>query len=178
MSHKTSFFQQKNNVLHIAPEVCFFKKFEKVHTDTYITADIESPLAKVKMDIHHIPYSDNFFDVILCNHVLEHVESDTKVLSELFRVLKKGGWAILQVPFFEPIPEITLEDPNIISPEARFQHYGQDDHLRKYGKDYPKRISNVGFDVEENMFIKTLSPEEIQKYGLPIEEVIYFCKKK
>ena len=177
MNERTSFFQKKHVVLHIAPEVCFLKKFEEIHTNTYITADIESPLAKVKMDIHHIPYSDNFFDAILCNHVLEHVESDRKVLTELFRVLKKGGWAILQVPFFEPIPEITLEDPRIISPQERFKHYGQDDHLRKYGKDYAKRIKSVGFQVDENMFVKTFSHENIQRYGLPKDELIYFCEK-
>ena len=72
LKDKSNFFTQRLSVLHIAPEPCFMKRFEKIHGDGYITADIESPLAKVKMDIHKIPFEENTFDVVLCNHVLEH----------------------------------------------------------------------------------------------------------
>ena len=108
---KNPFFKSGLHVLHIAPEACFIKRFEKIHGDRYITADIESPLAKVKMDIHQIPFKENTFDVVLCNHVLEHVKDDIKAMNEIQRVLKPDGFAILQVPFFNPVPEKTFEDP-------------------------------------------------------------------
>ena len=103
LKEKTNFFQQPQDVLHVAPESCFMKRFEAVHGARYITADIESPLAKVKMDIHAIPFPENSFDVVLCNHVLEHVGDDIQALREIRRVLKPGGWAILQVPFFSQL---------------------------------------------------------------------------
>ena len=107
-----------------------------MHGEKYITADIESPLAKIKMDIHAMPFAENSFDVVLCNHVLEHVQDDIQALREICRVLKPGGWSILQVPFFAPIPEVTIEDTSIVGPREREKAFGQDDHVRKYGKDY------------------------------------------
>lgn len=163
--------------MHIAPEQCFMKYFEKQHEDKYITADIESPLAKVKMDVHDIPFENNTFDVAMCNHVMEHVEDDIKAMSEIYRVLKPGGWAILQVPFFSPLAETTFEDKSITDPKERERIYGQDDHVRLYGKDYPDRIGQAGFEVIEDRFIDELGPELIKKYALPPNETIYFCKK-
>ena len=120
------------------------KPFEKQHGEKYITADIESPLAKVKMDIHQIPFGENHVDVVLCNHVLEHVQDDIKAMSEIKRVLRPGGWAIMQVPFFSPVPEVTVEDPSITNPRDRENAFGQDDHVRMFGKDYSKRIERAG----------------------------------
>ncbi len=174
---KTNFFTSKLQFLHVAPEQCFLKAFQKQHGEGYITADLVSPLAKVKMDVHAIPFAGHTFDAVMCNHVLEHVEDDKKAMRELFRVLKPGGWAILQVPFIEPVPEVTQEDPTIISPKDRLIYYGQEDHVRKYGRDYPERLREIGFDVMEDAFVKTLSAEEIQRYALPADEIIYFCIK-
>jgi SAM-dependent methyltransferase len=140
---KTDFFKKPIHVLHIAPEACFIKPFEKLHGDKYITADIESPLAKVKMDIHKIPFKENSFDVVLCNHVLEHVDNDIKAMSEINRVLKPGGFAVLQVPFFSPVPEKTFEDFSITEPRAREKAFGQDDHFLNYVKDYTPRIARA-----------------------------------
>ncbi len=98
LKDKTNFFDENLKVLHIAPEYCFYQRFSEQENLDYISADIQSPLAKVKMDITNIVYEDNFFDVILCNHVLEHIPDDGKAMKELWRVLKPGGWAILQVP--------------------------------------------------------------------------------
>ena len=173
LKEKTNFFSSQLQVLHIAPEPCFMKRFEKQHGDNYITADIESPLAKVKMDIHQIPFPENKFDVVLCNHVLEHVQDDIKAMSEIKRVLKPGGWAIMQVPFFSPVPEVTIEDPTITGPREREKAFGQDDHVRKFGKDYSKRIERAGLKSVEDNFAKS-QPE---RYGLQREEIIFIGHK-
>jgi Methyltransferase domain len=170
LQEKTNFFEKKLNVLHIAPEPCFMKRFEKQHGDTYITADIESPLAKVKMDIHQIPFSENHFDVVLCNHVLEHVQDDIKAMSEIRRVLKPGGWAILQVPFFSPIPEVTYEDFSITHPREREKAFGQDDHVRKFGKDYALRLEKAGLKAVPEKFALTV---DAFRYGVSPNEILY-----
>ncbi len=165
------------DVLHIAPEACFIPRFEKKHGDRYITADIESPLAKVKMDIHQIPFTENKFDVVLCNHVLEHVDNDIKAMGEIHRVLKPGGFAILQVPFFNPIPEVTFEDASITDPRAREKAFGQDDHVRKYGKDYSARIARAGLVPVEDQFVNGKSDEERKHFGLVKGETIFIGRK-
>jgi len=143
----------------------------------YVTADLESPLAKVKMDIHDIPFGDNTFNVIFCNHVMEHVQDDIKAMSELRRVMKPTGWAVIQVPFFYPLKEDTFEDPEITDPKDREKAFGQDDHVRMYGKDYPERLRKAGFTVSEDNFIKLLSYEDIVRFALPADEVIFYCTK-
>ncbi|MEQ8423105.1 MAG: methyltransferase domain-containing protein, partial [Cyclobacteriaceae bacterium] len=165
LKDRTDFFSKPLHVLHIAPEVCFMKRFEKLHGGNYVTADIESPLAKVKMDIHQIPFPENTFDVVLCNHVMEHVDDDIKAMSEINRVLKKDGWAILQVPFYSPVPETTLEDNTITDPRERERVFGQDDHVRKFGKDYAKRIEKSGLRSEANNFSSSLTREDALHLG-------------
>lgn len=160
-------------MLHVAPEICFMERFEALENLEYITADIESPLAKVKMDIHEIPFEDNSIDIIFCNHVLEHVDDDMKALSEMRRVLKPGGWAILQVPFFYPLLKTTYEDKSIVDPKEREKAFGQDDHVRMYGEDYGTRLASSGFRVVEERLIDELSDDEKSLYALPEKEVIY-----
>lgn len=177
LKERTNFFKDKQRVLHIAPEACFIPRLEKLLKDDYITADIESPLAKVKMDIHQIPFEQNVFDVVLCNHVLEHVTDDIRAINEIHRVLKPGGFAILQVPFFSPVPDVTHEDPSVVDKREREKLFGQDDHVRKYGKDYPSRIRRGGLNPFEEMFASELPPTLQKKYGLVKEEVIYGGRK-
>lgn len=173
---KTNFFKEKLKVLHFAPELCFIKKFEQQHGHNYITSDLESPLAKVRMDIHEIFFEANFFDVIFCNHVMEHVDDDLKAMSELYRVLKPGGWAIVQSPVY-PELEKTIEDHSITDPLERERVYGQDDHQRKYGRDYADRLRKAGFTVMEDDYVKKLPKEKVERFALPLDEVIYFCRK-
>lgn len=177
LQEKTNFFKEPLKMLHIAPESCFIHRFEKLPNLDYVTADIESPLAKIKMDIHEIPFEENTFDVVMCNHVLEHVEDDIKAASEMHRVLKPGGWAILQVPFMKEGLEVTYEDASITSPTERLAAFGQEDHVRMYGSDYGQRLAKGGFQVTEDDFAKKLPSEKLQKFALPKEEVIYFCSK-
>lgn len=152
-------------------------RFEALNNLEYITADIESPLAKVKMDIHDIPFEANSFDVVFCNHVLEHVDDDLKALSEMKRVLRPGGWAILQVPFFYPLPKVTLEDPSITDPKEREKIFGQDDHVRLYGEDYAERLRSSGFEIVEERIMDELSDEEKARFALPEGEIIYKAVK-
>ncbi len=177
LQRKTNFFQAPLKVLHIAPEICFLKKFENLsNLQEYVTADLESPWAKVKMDIHQMPFADNSFDVVFCNHVLEHVTDDLQALREIYRVLQKGGWAILQSPLDWNLPQ-TYEDKSITSPKEREKAFGQSDHLRLYGGDYAERIASVGFRVVADDFVKTLPAEEIKRYALDMNEIIFVAYK-
>jgi ubiquinone/menaquinone biosynthesis C-methylase UbiE len=150
--------------------------FEKLENLEYITADIESPLAKVKMDVHAIPFEANTFNVVFCNHVMEHVKDDILAMREIHRVLKPGGWAIIQSPVYLELPQ-TIEDPEITDPAERERIYGQNDHMRKYGRDYGERLRKAGFLVNEDKFLQELPQETRKRYALPKEEIIFFCEK-
>ncbi|MGL5080475.1 MAG: class I SAM-dependent methyltransferase [Microcoleaceae cyanobacterium] len=176
LQNRTNFFRDRLKVLHIAPELLFQKKFSQMSNLDYVSADLESPLAMVKMDITQIPDGDNTFDVILCNHVLEHIPDDHKAMQELHRVLKPRGWAILQVPI-DLNRTTTFEDPTVTSPEERERLFGQKDHLRWYGQDYQDKLTAAGFIVKVDDYVKTLDAETIQKYGLRTDHDIYFCTK-
>lgn len=177
LQRKTNFFKDNLKLLHVAPEYCFIDRFEKMKNLDYITADIESPLAKVKMDIHQIPFEANTFDVAFCNHVMEHVDDDIKAMSELHRVLKPGGWAIIQSPQ-DWSRATTYEDPTITDPREREKHFWQDDHLRLFGRDYGQRLEKAGFKVSEDRFVMdALTSNEVRRFALPANEVIYFCQK-
>lgn len=176
LERKTNFFNQSLRVLHLAPEQAFYKAFKQIEQWEYITADLNSPLAEVQADICELPFQDNSFDLIFCNHVLEHIPDDRKAIRELFRVLKPGGGAFLQVPM-EQERESTFEDNTITDPEERAQIFGQYDHVRIYGKDFLNRLEAVGFKVQGIDFTQELTPEEIQTYVLPEGEWIPWAQK-
>jgi SAM-dependent methyltransferase len=175
LQEKTNFFNGKLKVLHIAPELCFIDRMDSLPNLEYITGDIESPLAKVKMDVHQIPFEDNSFDVVFCNHVMEHVDNDILACKEINRVLKNNGWGIIQSPVYGL--ENTIEDKSITDPAERERIFGQRDHVRKYGNDYAKRLSESGLTVKEDRFVKTLGKSKIQKHALPVNEIIFYCTK-
>ena len=178
LEQKTTFFNPKNNlnVLHVAPEQAFYKRFKKQKNLNYTTTDLHSPLADVKADICELPFSDNTFDFIFCNHVLEHVIDDTKAMKELFRVLKPNGTGIFQVPQNLTLDK-TFEDPSITDPKERERLFGQYDHLRVYGKDYFDRLRSVGFKVNEIDYTSRFSQEKINYYRLSKGEIIPVCTK-
>lgn len=174
---KTNFFTAQLKVLHIAPEYCFIKRFKKLPNLDYITADLESPWADVKMDINAMPFPSNSFDVVFCNHVLEHIPDDIHAMREIYRVMKPGGWAILQVPQNYEM-EKTDEDITITDPKERERRFLQADHFRLYGRDYADRLRMAGFDVEENRLVEELDADLVKRYALPEKEVIYIARKK
>ncbi len=172
----SDFFTAKHKVLHIAPEQCFLKRFRALKNLDYTTADIESPIADVKMDLHHAPFEDNTFDIIFCNHVLEHVEDDLQCMKELYRIMKPGGYGVFQVPI-DYNRATTYEDKTITSPEEREKHFWQKDHLRLYGQDYHKQLSRVGFVVEQNKLAFDLPFERAERNRLIRHEILYIAKK-
>lgn len=169
-------FVDRIKLLHVAPEKGLRGFFMSHSNIDYLTADLSSPLAKTKMDITKIEQDNGTFDVIICNHVLEHIQDDAKAILELFRVLRPSGFAILQVPISYSI-ESTIEDPSITNPRDRERHFGQRDHVRIYGRDYTERLEQAGFSVKVHDFIAELKPEDVHKYGLSTDEKIYLCSK-
>lgn len=177
LKRETDFFNDNLRVLHIAPEQAFHKRFKKLKNLEYITCDLNSPLADVKADIQDLPFENSSFDVIFCNHVLEHVENDKKALSELFRVMKLGGWGIFQVPIRYQL-EKTFEDPTITDKKERIEKFGQYDHVRVYGMDYYETLENTGFEVEKLNLSERLSDDEIKRFALEKNEILPVVKKR
>ena len=176
LKNETDFFTKQQKVLHFAPEQAFYKRFRKMKNLDYTTTDLESPLADVKADICNLPFQNNEFDVIFCNHVLEHIPDDTKAMQELFRVLKPNGMAILQIP--QDLSRAhTFEDNSITDRKERAKIFGQYDHVRIYGRDYFNKLRSIGFDVSEVNYTATLSEDNISKYCLAKGEIIPVCYK-
>lgn len=171
LKNETDFFTAHKKVLHFAPEQCFLKRFRKLKNINYTTTDLLSPIADVKADICNLPFEDNSYDIILCNHVLEHIPDDTKAMQELFRVLKPGGYGIFQIPQ-DLNREKTFEDNSITDKNERAKIFGQYDHVRVYGMDYFEKLRSIGFKVDEVDYTATLSTEEINRFCLAKGEII------
>lgn len=176
LHQKTTLYSEDLKMLHVAPELTFQREFMRLPNLDYTSVDLRSPRAQFKMDITDMDFANNTFDVIMCNHVLEHVPNDRKAMTELHRVLKPTGWAILQVPI-DQSREHTYEDPSITTDEDRRTAFGHHDHQRKYGRDYVQRLRNAGFDVTVDPFAANFDQDAIQKYGIRADETVYFCKK-
>ncbi len=178
LSRETDLELQRPKMLHIAPEVSLMRKFKKIYKelpDNYLTADLESPLAALHFDVQEIPLEDNYADVIICNHLLEHVEDDRRAMHELYRVMKQGGWGILLSPV-EYDRTTTFEDDSITDPKARAEIFGQYDHRRIYGIDYAERVRQAGFEVTEVHYYDSLEQSECEKFALT-NEIIYVVHK-
>lgn len=176
LKNETSFFDQPLKLLHFAPEQAFYTRFKKQKNLQYITTDLNSPLASVKADICDLPFQDNEFDVIFCNHVLEHIPDHLQALSELYRVLKPGGWGIFQVPQ-DLSRETTFEDPSITDKKERAKVFGQYDHVRVYGQDYFNILRGAGFEVEEINYAQRMDPELVDRYRLARTEILPVVRK-
>ena len=166
------------SILHFAPEKVFSRLFSKNENIDYYPVDFNSqyPGIREAVDITQIPYEDNKFDIIICNHVIEHIPMEQIALNEMRRVLKPTGVAFINAPIHEQL-EFTLEKKEYNTPELRHKYYGQHDHVRKYGRDYKSRLEKSGFKVEEILFSSELSEELMKLNGLKKNEPIFKCTK-
>ena len=173
LKESSNLFEGYPRLLHIAPEVSLMRHFKRHYRNNknYITADLESPLADLHFDVQNIPLGDESVDIIICNHLLEHVEDDRRAMAELYRILKRGGWGIMLVPE-ERGRATTFEDDTITDPEERTRIFGQYDHRRIYGRDYDERLAAVGFRVERIAYTEQLSSEQRQRYAIGTDDLI------
>jgi len=176
LQNETNFFKENLSVLHFAPEQAFYKRFKKLKNINYTTTDLNSPLADVKADICNLPFPDNSYDVILCNHVLEHIPNDTLAMKELYRVLKPGGWGVFQIPQDLNRSE-TFEDNSITDKKERARIFGQYDHVRIYGRDYFDKLRTIGFTVNEVDYTNKLPAKYVETYRLAKGEIIPIVSK-
>jgi len=175
---KTDLFLKPTKLLHVAPSKSVETVLRTRQSIDYLTAGLGNPNVMVNMDITEIQYSDNSFDAILCNHVLEYIVDDRRAMAELYRVLKPGGWAILQVPISMAL-ERTQEDFSITTAEGQEQAFGLAGHVRLYARDYKDRLKQTGFRV--TVFRWRDDPEIFggtqNRFGLIPDEEIYFVRK-
>ena len=164
------------SLLHVAPEYEISNRLKKADFLDYWTSSFDGKNARAKIDITRISFPDDHFDAIYCSHVLEHVTEDRIAIHELWRILKPGRWALLQVPI-SPGLTTTLEDAAVVNPNDRARLYGQSDHVRAYGSDYPDRLREAGFDVTIFRAIDILTPKRITHWGIDTQEPIFYCQK-
>lgn len=165
------------SVLHFAPEFCISQRLIKTKNCIYKTAEYSSKsLADYHIDIQNTELNPEMFDIVICNHILEHVDDDHKALKEIFRILKTGGKAFIQVPVDINL-ENSFEDSEITDPVQRKVHFGQQDHKRLYGNDFPKRLEKAGFSVSTVRFWEKLSEKELNYYAITDFEPVYICSK-
>lgn len=171
------------SLLHIAPEQPLKKYFKNFSNVAYYCGDkFESGYAgfyydkeTMTLDLTNLSFAENSFDIIICNHVLEHITEESKALNEIHRVLKPDGWAILQVPIALGIMK-TIEQPTDSNKKREFI-FGQYDHVRLYGLDYSSRLKVHGFHVEEWSATKQFDPIQIKRFALNSAEKVYIVSK-
>jgi len=176
LDEKSTIYTKPTKILHFAPEHQLQIHMKSKQNIDYTSADLDMPTAMIKMDITNITFSGNTFDFILCNHVLEHIPDDHKAMSEIYRVLKPGGWAILQTPM-NYNSAITDEDITISDPHEMEKRFGQNDHVRIYGLDKKNRLESAGFRVVIDTYVKDMPIEKCKHHALDNTEDIYCCYK-
>lgn len=181
LQRESDLFEQRPRLLHVAPEVCLMRHLRRTYAGggneaDYVTADLESPLADLHFDIQQIPLADESFDVVFCNHIMEHVEDDLRAMRELYRVMRRGGWGVILSPV-ELDRATTFEDDSITDEAERTRIFGQYDHRRVYGRDYADRLREAGFEVEDLDYAATLAPDERTRFALPSDH-LYIVRKQ
>jgi predicted SAM-dependent methyltransferase len=170
------------SVLHVAPELPIANKFKEIKEAQKINYQAGDKFEAgyvydcEELDITKTKYEDNTFDLLICNHVLEHIPNDGDAMREIFRILKPGGKAILQVPISLVLDE-TYEDLSIVDPKEREIKFGQYDHVRIYGQDYPKRLNSVGFNTEIVNPVDLWGAKTLVHEGINPEEKLYIAVK-
>ena len=177
IERESDLMQRLPRLLHIAPEVSLMKHFRRLYrgTEGYITADLESPLADMHFDVQDIPLADRSVDVVICNHLFEHVADDRLAMRELYRIMRHGGWGIMVVPE-DRTREHTFEDDSITDAAERTRLFGQYDHHRIYGRDYDERLREAGFVVERVDYAAKLTADERSRYAVAGDDLVIVRK--
>ncbi len=170
MRRETDILTSPRSVVHVAPERVLRDRLSDVGHRPYVTVDLQAPMVDVRADLSLLPFRVGAFDVVICNHVLEHVTDDRKSIAEVRRILRPGGTASLMVPY-QP-DRVTVEDPSIADPDRRTELFGQSDHVRLYGQDYIDRLDDAGFDVSCSLYWKTLGDQDATRFGLQRDEYL------
>lgn len=177
LQNRTDIFNKPLRILHIAPEPMLAAVFKRSPKLQHVTSDLFEPNVNITSDILSLPFGDQTFDVIICNHVLEHVPDDRRAMGELYRALKSGGWALVQVPIALALDR-TLEDPSAATDEDRIRLFGQADHVRLYSRnDYFDRLVATGFKVQAHPYGAELGVEAVRRHGLVAEEEIFIAER-
>ncbi len=183
LERETDLFAGGRSLLHLAPEYAFLRRLSRTAGLRYVTGDLDSALADLELDVMDLPFGNESFDSLICNHVLEHVEDDRRALAEFHRVLRSGGWAILMCPV-DRRRAATLEDATVRAPADRHRVFGQSDHVRLYGRDYADRLAGAGFAVRADRYLDGFDGRSVARLGLRREaddafgvEEIFFCAK-
>lgn len=173
LNRKTNIFAEPTDILEIAPGPYSYYLFGQQPLIKYFTIDYESAHAQCHADITQLPLPTQSVDLIICYHVLEHVMDDRRALTEIHRVLRNTGMLLIQVPIEA---EITWEDPTVTDPNERLRLFGQEDHVRVYGKDFTDRLEQMNFEVHIDDFAAHLPKNIIHRYGLDSNELIFVCR--
>lgn len=164
-------------ILHFAPERRLQHVIEAARPSEYVRADLNPASTNIRrVDIQDMPFKDASFDIAIANHVMEHVTDDIKALSEIHRVLRSGGHAILQTPFSSKLMN-TWQDPGIDTDEARLEAFGQEDHVRLYGRDIIGRFESVGFTSFVSSHQEILPDIDGVRFGVNTKEPFFLFRK-
>jgi SAM-dependent methyltransferase len=173
---ETAIFTTPTRLLHFAPEPALTAVFERHANIDYVTTDIAGSHVSIRMDAEDLLFRDDVFDCVIISHVLEHVHDDRAAMRELARVARPGGFVLILVPILGTPDGRTLEDPSIVDPKERERVFGQHDHVRKYGEDFPKRVREAGFDVSDLPYATVLGPEVTRRHALFQRERLFVCR--
>jgi hypothetical protein len=177
LKDRTSLFEKPARLLHVAPEPQLASVLKRSPHIKYVNADLVGPGVMSHFDIQQTPFPDEVFDVVICNHVMEHVADDSVAMAEVYRVLKPGGWALLQVPVALALDH-TIEDPTATTESQRIERFGQEDHVRLYSRaDYIQRLKASGFEVKVENYPIALGSAKVDRFGLVEEEEVFLCSK-
>jgi SAM-dependent methyltransferase len=175
LEEHTNLFIDSLRLFEVAPKFCFARSFRKMSNLSYVTGGLQQHLeTMIRMDLTAVPISFNSFDALICVHVLEEITRDGLAMSEMFRVLKPGGWAVVTVP--TNMGEATYEDPSIVAPQDRKRAFGEPAHVRVYGYDLADRLRSSGFAVTVDL-AEDIPLQKRARYGLRVDENIFFCRK-
>lgn len=175
LGQETDMFDgQPRKMLHVAPEPIIEQRLRRIEGLDYLSLDLSDPRAMMQADLANIPLPEHSFDLFYCSHVLEHIPQDREAMRELFRVLKPGGWGIVQVPVQN---EKTVEDPTVVCPKERAMLFGQEDHVRRYGPDVKARLMEAGFQVQSIAPAGLASAKDCVWLGIEDNEALFLCTR-